>query len=109
VHICTSVSVAKSELPRLLSGDLSVAPSSGYGSNIQRNESERRIPRAILRAAAFSDEDIDELKAASKELAGLDYVKVTKEDLAKAGCTVEAPDAGMIAGILKEKLPKVLG
>jgi len=62
-----------------------------------------------LRGAGFSDEDIEELRAASKELAGLDYVKVTKEDLVKGGCTVQTPDADWIAKILKEKLPKTIG
>ncbi len=86
-----------------------MVPSAGYGSNAHRDECERKIPKAILRGAGFSDEDIEELRAASKELAGLDYVKVTKEDLVKGGCTVQAPDADWIAKILKEKLPKTIG
>jgi hypothetical protein len=85
-----------------------LVPSSGYGSNAHCNESERNIPKAILRGAGFSDEDIEELRTASKELAGLDYVKVTKEDLVKGGCTVEVPDADWIAKVSKEKLQKTL-
>ena len=85
-----------------------MVPSTGYGSNAHCDESERKIPKIILRGAGFSDEDIDELRATSKELAGLNYVRVTKEDLAKGGCTVEVPDADWIAKILKEKLPTIL-
>jgi hypothetical protein len=59
-----------------------------------------------LRGAGISDEDLEELRAASKELSGLDYVKVTKEDLVNGGCTVRAPNADLIAKIVKEKLPK---
>ena len=66
----------------------------------------RKIPKAILRGAGFSDKDLEELRAASKQLAGLNYVRVTKEDLVRGGCTVEVPDADWIAKILKEKLPK---
>lgn len=75
---------------------------------MNRDESERKIPKAILRGAGFSDEDLEELRTASKELAGLDYVIVTKEDLVKGGCTVQVPDPDWIAKILKEKLPKTL-
>lgn len=58
--------------------------------------------------AGFSDKDLEELRAASKKLAGLDYVKATKEDLVKGGCIVEVPDADWVTKILKEKLPKTL-
>jgi len=71
-------------------------------------ESEKKIPKAVLRGAGISDEQLEELRTALKGVAEIKYVQVTKEDLTKGGCTVERPDADWIAKILKEKLPEAL-
>jgi hypothetical protein len=48
VHVCLTDEAAKSEAPKLISGDLSVEPTSGLGSNVQRKVEDRLIPKAVL-------------------------------------------------------------
>jgi hypothetical protein len=48
VHVCLTDDAAKSEGPKIISGDLAVEPASGLGSNVQRKVEDRLTPRAVL-------------------------------------------------------------
>lgn len=91
----------------MIAGDLSVVPSSGYGTDLQREESKRKIPKLIAVGAGFTDEDLKELQQAIGEKAGIKYLKVRKEDLEAGGFTVERPNAEWIAKNIKEQMGKV--
>lgn len=77
---------AKSELPRILNGDTSCIPtSSGVGSNLQRPESERRVPRAVTCGGGIPDEEYKELKEIVHKAIGreIPWYKVYPGDVTK--------------------------
>lgn len=72
---------------------------------MQRQPSDRKIPKLVLIGAGFTDDDHQELqKAIGEKSEGVTYVKVRKEDLEKGGSTVEKPSADWIANNIREKL-----
>lgn len=79
-------------------------PSSGYGTNLQREHSERKTPKLIAIGSGYTDEDLKELQQAIGEEAGIKYLKVQKEALEAGGFTVERPSAELIAQNIKGQL-----
>ncbi|KAK3498810.1 uncharacterized protein B0T23DRAFT_305699 [Neurospora hispaniola] len=68
VHTSLSLSTALHELPALFSGDTSIVPSSGLGSNTNRSPSERHIPTALLvGGSSLSDEEYENIVSAVRE------------------------------------------
>lgn len=98
--------MAKTELSKLISGDLSVIPSSGFGSNLKRAESERRIPKLVVVGAGFTDEDLEELKAAVGEKGeDVTFIKISREALEKrTGTTVQNPNKEWLINNVREQL-----
>ncbi|RMZ75225.1 hypothetical protein DV737_g5404, partial [Chaetothyriales sp. CBS 132003] len=63
--VFTSVSTATTELPLLLSG-YPTMPSSGYGSLSQQSIDPPSMPRAVIVAGGFSDDDYASIKQAAE-------------------------------------------
>lgn len=88
------------ELPALASGDLSIKPASGLGTNATSGTPQ--VPKALLVSGAAPQEEYEELQRVIKDIP---IVRVTREDVAAAGGS--GPDPALIAKLLKEKLQAV--
>ncbi|KAB5576022.1 hypothetical protein GE09DRAFT_1215752 [Coniochaeta sp. 2T2.1] len=111
VHTSLTLSSASTELPLLLSGALSTAPSSGLGSNASRPESDRLVPRAVFFGGGVPEEEVQLVQRLVLEKLGLDgakgeggpkFLRVTREEVLAAGA--KGPDPGVIAGIYRRKV-----
>ncbi|KAB5550908.1 hypothetical protein GE09DRAFT_1222725 [Coniochaeta sp. 2T2.1] len=112
VHTSLTLPTASTELPLLLSGALSTAPSSGLGSNASRAESERLVPKAVFFGGGVPEEEVElvqrlvleklgEGEGDGKE-GGPKFLRVTREEVLAAGA--KGPDPGVIAGIYRRKV-----
>jgi hypothetical protein len=105
VHACLSYESAMEEIPALLAGDLSILPSSGFGSNLEREESERRMPRAVFCGAGVPQEEVDELRkvVAKVEGGGKDVIWI-KVDGSKGIPGGGPPPPDVVVGYVRELL-----
>ncbi|KAK3502042.1 hypothetical protein B0T13DRAFT_526481 [Neurospora crassa] len=94
VHTSLSLSTALHELPALFSGDTSIVPSSGLGSNTNRPSSERHIPTALLvGGSSLSDEEYENIVSAVREAipgaegsgTPVQFIRIGKRDVIAAG------------------------
>ncbi|KAK3940848.1 hypothetical protein QBC46DRAFT_119533 [Diplogelasinospora grovesii] len=107
VHVCLDLPTALRELPPLFSGDLSITPSSGLGSNTSLPPSDRKIPTAVFFGGGFSDDEYHTITttisaAAANPDNDIKFVKVQKRDVLAAGSFGPNPDT--IARIFRKKL-----
>ncbi|KAK0649916.1 hypothetical protein B0T16DRAFT_410886 [Cercophora newfieldiana] len=101
VHASTGLASALAELPALASGDLSITPSSGFGTNADSGE--KKVPTAIIIGGTVPPAEAEQLKAAVSAVApAIKFVQVTKEDIIAAGGA--GPDVDLIVKLFKEKL-----
>ncbi|KAK3303080.1 uncharacterized protein B0T15DRAFT_262894 [Chaetomium strumarium] len=107
VHMCMDGKSAITELPPLCGGNTATAPSSGLGSNVDREAAERKVPKVVIFGGAVTD---DEAKSVSEAVAVLapqvKMVRVTKDDISAAGSA--GPNPEVIVKVLREKLGKLI-
>nr|CDP25383.1 Putative protein of unknown function [Podospora anserina S mat+] len=104
VHCSLTLDSALAELPALCSGDTSVSPSSGLGTNAGASDSSsRKVPQAIFFGGGFTDDEYEQIVAAVQARApGIHMVKVQKRDVLAAGSFGPNPDT--IAKIYRKKM-----
>ncbi|CCC13725.1 hypothetical protein SMACR_08229 [Sordaria macrospora] len=93
VHTSLSLSTAVHELPLLFSGDTSITPASGLGSNTNLPPTERHIPTALLfGGGSLTDEEYERIVAAVREAipgaesgTPVQFVRIGKRDVIAAG------------------------
>ncbi|KAK3350447.1 hypothetical protein B0H65DRAFT_517726 [Neurospora tetraspora] len=93
VHTSLSLDTALHELPALFSGDTSIVPSSGLGSNTNRPASERHIPTALLFGGNLADEEYEKIVSSVREAipgaegsgTPVQFIRVGKRDVIAAG------------------------
>lgn len=109
VHVCLDGDTAVAELPALCSGDMSVVPSTGFGTNAQAaSEAERKVPQAIFFGGGFDDADFERISAAVKAAnPNIHFIKVQKRDVLAAGSF--GPNPETIAKVFKKKLAAAQG
>jgi hypothetical protein len=112
VHSSLTLATALSELPSLFSGDTSVTPSSGLGSNTNLSPSERHIPTALLLGGGnLTDEEYEKIVAVIKqEIPGAEgsgtpvqFIRIGKRDVIAAGAFT-GPNPETIAKVYRKKL-----
>jgi hypothetical protein len=107
VHTCLDADKAVEELPRLCGGDLSVSPSSTFGTNAQSPIEERKTPVAVFFGGGFEDSDYSRIsEAVSAANPNIKFIKVQKRDVLLAGSI--GPNPKTIAKIFKERLNEAL-
>ncbi len=111
VHSCVDLAVAKKELPLIFNGDKSITPASGVGSNVDRPEQERAVPRAVLCGAGIPREEFEDLQKHVHAELGHDitWFKIYPEDMGRAGSAMPplsdmVPDPVKIVKVFKEKM-----
>lgn len=69
---------------------------------------DRRVPKAIIFGGGISDEDVESvMQAVEAQAPGVvKVVRVTRQDVLDRGA--EGPNPGVIAGVLMEKLGKMV-
>ena len=103
VHVALDRETALAELPAIASGDVSVAPSSGLGSNANVDAGERKVPKALIFGGGLPEGDIKAVTEALCNAApNVKPIVVTKGDILAAGGT--GPDPDLISRLIKEKL-----
>lgn len=85
VHMVCDLDAAKSELPRIFNGDTSFEPAAGVGSNTDRPEPARRVPRAVICGGGIPKEEYEELKELLGKVTGkeIPWYKVYPGDVDK--------------------------
>ncbi len=105
VHTCLDIAAAEAELPALCAGDVSVAATSGLGSNVAKASAERVVPKVVFFGGDISDSDVEKLSGLIREKApAMLFVKVSKLDVLKAGGLGPNPD--VIAKVYRKKMSK---
>ncbi|KPI36635.1 uncharacterized protein AB675_10085 [Cyphellophora attinorum] len=105
VHNCTDPDAAFTELPALFSGDQSVRPSNGIGSNSEG--SNIRIPKIMICGGDVPPEQKQRLYALIKEKAdGVKFVEVDREKMV-AGIKSGRPVPEVVTELLLEELDKL--
>lgn len=107
MHTCLTLPQAESELPPLCAGDLTTSPSSGLGSNASEppESSRRRVPRAVFFGGGVPEEEMERVERLVRDKAGgegVQFLRVTREEVLAAGAT--GPDPEVIARIYREKV-----
>jgi len=97
VHVCLDKEAALNELPALCSGDLNAPLASGIGTNA--SASSKQAPRAVILGGRLADEDFDEITSAINNKApSVRVVRITRDDMVKAGIPVPPPGQGPPSG-----------
>ncbi|KAJ9660499.1 hypothetical protein H2201_006921 [Coniosporium apollinis] len=99
IHVCLTHEAALIELPALLRGDL-VAPSSGIGTNAERDAAERVGPRAVLMGGGVTMEEFQECKEKAGGNEDVKWIKLTMEKLKELG----GPSPDTIVTVCREML-----
>ncbi|KAK0614640.1 hypothetical protein B0T14DRAFT_436628 [Immersiella caudata] len=101
VHASVDLASALKELPALAGGDLSVTPSSGFGTNA--GSSSPQAPKAIIIGGTVPADETAQLTAAVAAAApGVKIITISREDIVAAGGS--GPDPGVIVSVFKKKL-----
>ncbi|SPN98948.1 uncharacterized protein DNG_01987 [Cephalotrichum gorgonifer] len=104
VHVVLTRQAAEEELPALLSGNTSITPSSGVGSNVERPVPERLIPRVLAFSTGVSDADLEAAVKATGIAAGA-YTRPDASEVRAQGAVGQDP--GAYARALKIKLSEL--
>jgi hypothetical protein len=99
VHASVDLASALAELPKIASGDLSVAPSSGYGTNAGADAGSRKAPKAIIIGGTVPADEVSQIQAA---VSGIPVITISREDIQAAGGS--GPDPKVITKVFKQKL-----
>ena len=108
MHTTLTLPSTTSELPALLSGDLSITPSSGLGTNASRPEAERVIPRAVFFGGGVPDDEVQRVQRVITERLGgetegkVAFLQVTREEVLALGAS--GPEPGVIAQVYRKKV-----
>jgi len=97
--VCLTHEAALQELPAILRGDL-VGPSSGIGTNAERDAAERIAPTAVLMGGGVTMEEFQELKEKAGGNEDVKWFKLTMERLKELG----GPSPDIIVTVWREIL-----
>ncbi|KAF1987216.1 hypothetical protein K402DRAFT_462928 [Aulographum hederae CBS 113979] len=106
IHFCLNAETAQSEFKAVLNGDL-VTPSSGAGSNKDRQPAERKSPVAIAIGGGIPEEEVEALKGllGPEKSNSIKWTKVTPAEGQAAG----GPQPENIGPLVMKKLDEALG